>query len=73
MTEKDIEIDKKGREVALQLEQLLGIVDFDYNRHHRCIVCNAKFLRHEDGLPCEDDENRKRLRWQDRWGNIRYN
>ena len=71
---KDLDrtINEKGRELALQLEQLLGAVDFEYNRHHRCIVCQEKFLRHEDGLPCKNEKNRKRLVWKDRWGNITY-
>ena len=45
-------------------------VDFKYNRHQPCLVCNEKYKHHIDGLPCVSDKERKPLISTDRWGNI---
>jgi len=42
-------------------------VDFEYNRHQKCIVCKEKFVHHIDGLPCEADDNRKQIVRHNRW------
>tara|TARA_R100001460_G_scaffold1949_1_gene6800 strand:+ start:512 stop:739 length:228 start_codon:yes stop_codon:yes gene_type:complete len=63
-------INEKGRATALQLEQLMARVDFKYNRHQPCLVCNKKYQYHIDGLPCVSDKERKQLISTDRWGNI---
>ena len=39
-------INEKGRATALQLEQLMARVDFQYNRHQPCLVCNEKYKHH---------------------------
>jgi|TARA_B100001559_G_scaffold312300_1_gene309859 hypothetical protein len=63
-------INQKGRATALQLEQLMARVDFKYNRHQPCLVCNEKYKHHIDGLPCVSDTERKQIIRTDRWGNI---
>lgn len=72
--EKDLDriINEKGRQIALQLEQIMAVVDYDYNRHSNCLVCGQKYLRHEDGLPCENDDSKKKLVWKNRWGHLDY-
>ena len=42
-------------------------VDFDYNRHQTCLVCNEKYKHHEDGLPCLSDDKRKNIIRSSRW------
>ena len=64
-------IDKKAREVVLQIEQLMAVVDFKYNRHQRCLVCNYQYRHHLDGLPCVSDNSKKKIINTDRWGNIK--
>jgi|TARA_B100000035_G_scaffold62862_1_gene50908 hypothetical protein len=64
-------IDTKAREVALQIEQLMAVVDFKYNRHQKCLVCNHKYRHHLDGLPCLSDNNKKKIINKDKWGNIK--
>ena len=56
---QDKNVEKKARQVALNLEQLMAVVDFKYNRHQHCLVCDEQFRHHLDGLPCESDNNRK--------------
>jgi hypothetical protein len=55
------EIDKKARQVALNLQSLMAIVEFDYNRYEKCMVCNEKYKHHIDGLPCETDTVKKEI------------
>jgi hypothetical protein len=55
------EIDKKARQVALNLQSLMAIVEFDYNRYEQCMVCNEKYRHHIDGLPCETDTVKKQI------------
>lgn len=68
---RDKNVEKKARQVALNLEQLMAVVDFKYNRHQACLVCKEQFRHHIDGLPCESDNDRKTIVRVDRWGNIR--
>jgi len=68
---QDKNVEKKARQVALNLEQLMAVVDFKYNRHQACLVCKEKFKHHIDGLPCASDNDRKTIVRVDRWGNIR--
>ena len=70
MQEKNL--DKIGRQVAINLDVLMAQVDFQYNRHNRCLVCNEKYKHHEDGIPCLSDATPKRIIRTDRWGNTRY-
>jgi len=53
------DVDVVGRKIALQLQSLMAIVEFKYNRHEPCLVCKNKFMHHVDGLPCEDDNSIK--------------
>ena len=55
------EIDKKARQVVLNLQSLMAIVEFDYNRYEKCLVCGEKYRHHMDGLPCETDEEKKEI------------
>jgi len=55
------DIDIAARKTVLNLEQLMARVDYKYNRHQKCLVCNHKYRRHEDGLPCVADDERKRI------------
>ncbi len=55
------EIDKKARQVALNLQSLMAIVEFDYNRYEKCMVCGEKYRHHIDGLPCETDTVKKQI------------
>ena len=57
----DDEVNKKARQVALNLDHLMAQVDFEYNRHQRCLVCNEKYKHHCDGLPCISDNITKRI------------
>lgn len=68
----DKQLNKKAREVALQIEQLMAVVDFKYNRHQRCLVCNNKYRHHIDGLPCTSEKKKKQIIRKDKWGNIEY-
>jgi len=52
---------KKARTTALQIEQLMAVVDFKYNRHQRCLVCREKYMHHADGLPCVSDSDYKEI------------
>ena len=60
MRDIDKDIDIQARKIALQLQSLMAVVDFDYNRHEPCLVCHKKLMHHYDGLPCEDDDNVKK-------------
>ena len=55
------DIDKIARQTAINLQQLMARVDFKYNRHQPCIVCYEKFDHHVDRLPCESDNDRKKI------------
>jgi len=68
----DKELNKKARDIALQIEQLMAVVDFKYNRHQRCLVCNNKYRHHIDELPCISDKKKKQIIRKDKWGNIEY-
>ncbi len=61
------DIDAAARKTALQLDSLMAVVDFEYNRHHKCLVCHNKYLHHVDGLPCESDDNKKEIIKRNRW------
>ena len=65
MQEQDI--NKIGRQVAIRLDYLMAEVDFDYNRHQPCLVCNEKYKHHEDGLPCLSDDKPKNIIRSSRW------
>ena len=60
-------IDKVARQTAINLQQLMAKVDFKYNRHQPCIVCHEKFDHHVDRLPCESDNDRKKIVRRNRW------
>ena len=60
MRDIDKDIDIQARKIALQLQSLMAVIDFDYNRHEPCLVCHKKLMHHYDGLPCEDDNNVKK-------------
>ncbi len=60
-------VDAAARKTALQLQSLMAIVDFKYNRHEKCMVCHHKYLQHDDGLPCESDDNTKTIVKRNRW------
>ena len=55
------EIDIVGRRVALNLVSLMATVEYKYNRHEPCLVCNEKYMHHIDGLPCESDDDPKQI------------
>jgi hypothetical protein len=61
------QVDAVARKTALQLQSLMAIVDFKYNRHEKCMVCQHKYFNHEDGLPCESDNNTKKIVKHNRW------
>lgn len=63
------DIDKAARKTALALQSLMAQVDFQYNRHQPCIVCKEKFKHHIDGLPCESDDDTKKIVRHSRWDN----
>tara|TARA_B100000029_G_scaffold437100_1_gene452055 strand:+ start:769 stop:993 length:225 start_codon:yes stop_codon:yes gene_type:complete len=65
MQEKDI--NKIGRQVAIRLDYLMAEVDFKYNRHQKCLVCDEQYKHHEDGLPCLSDDNPKNIIRSTRW------
>ena len=54
-------MDKIARQVALNLQSLMAIVEFDYNRHEKCMVCGEKYTHHIDELPCESDTVKKQI------------
>ena len=67
----DENIDKKARQVAFRFQNLMSVVDYDHNRHEKCLACGHKFKQHyPDGLPCENDDDLKQLFKKDRWGNV---
>ncbi len=66
----DNDINKKGRELAIQLDYLMAQVDETYNRHQPCLVCQEQFKHHIDGLPCLSDDKPKQIIRTDRWGNV---
>lgn len=71
MSSLDNHIDKKARQLALDLQSLMARVEYKYNRHEPCLVCGNKFRHHyPDGLPCESDKKKKKLMRKDKWGNI---
>jgi hypothetical protein len=70
--EIDKQIDQAGRKLALDIAHLMSIVDYEYNRHEPCLVCNHKLKQHIDGLACESDDNRKQIVSVDKWKNIKY-
>lgn len=61
------QVDQAARKTALQLQSLMAVVDFKYNRHYKCMVCQHKYFNHEDGLPCESDNNTKKIVKRNRW------
>lgn len=61
------DIDKAARQTALSLQSLMAKVEYKYNRHEPCLVCNHKFMHHADGLPCETDDNKKEIIKGNRW------
>ena len=61
------DIDKAARKTALSLQSLMAIVEYKYNRHEPCLVCNNKFMHHADGLPCESDDKKKEIIKGNRW------
>lgn len=61
------DIDKIGRQTALNLASLMARVEYDFNRHEPCLVCNEKYKHHIDGLPCVSDDTRKQIIRSDRW------
>lgn len=67
----DNKVETQGRKVALSLQQLMSIVDYDYNRHESCLVCGYQFKQHEGGLPCVSDKETKDIITKDKWGNIK--
>ena len=71
MSITDENIDKRARELAFRLQTLMAEVDYEHNRHQRCIACNRKFKQHyPDGLPCISDDKIKSYFKRDRWGNV---
>jgi hypothetical protein len=60
-------IDHAGRQTALNLASLMAIVEYEYNRHEPCLVCTEKYMHHIDGLPCERDDERKKIVRHNRW------
>ena len=71
MSSMEENIDKKARQLAIDLQSLMARVDYIHNRHEECIVCQHKFKQHyPDGLPCETDDDKKDLYKKDRWGNL---
>ena len=74
MTLIDEQIDKKARQLAINLQCLMAKVDYEHNRHEKCIVCGKKFKQHfPDGLPCENETDIKPRFRKDRWGNLTIN
>ena len=61
------DIDKIGRQTALNLASLMARVEYDFNRHEPCLVCDEKYKHHIDGLPCESDDSRKQIIRSNRW------
>jgi len=61
------DMDKVARTTAIALQSLMAKVEFDFNRHQPCIVCNEKFMHHIDRLPCESDDSRKQIIRNNRW------
>lgn len=61
------EIDTVGRQVALNLVSLMAKVEYKYNRHEPCLVCHEKYMHHIDGLPCESDDEPKKIVRSTRW------
>ena len=61
------DIDKVGRQVALNLASLMAKVEYEFNRHEPCLVCTEKYMHHIDGLPCERDDERKKIVRHNRW------
>jgi hypothetical protein len=55
------DVDIAARKTVLNLEQLMARVDYKYNREQRCLVCNYQYRRHEDGLPCVADDEKKKI------------
>ena len=53
------DVDVEGRKIALKLQSLMAVVEYKYNRHEPCLVCNRKIMHHIDGLPCESDDEIK--------------
>jgi len=64
-------INKIGRQVAINLDYLMAQVDFTYNRHQRCLVCNEQYQHHIDGLPCLSDDDHKQIIRKSRWGHTK--
>ncbi len=61
MEDIDKNIDTEARKLVLSLDHLMAQVDYEYNRHQSCLVCNEKYKHHEDGLPCLSDNKTKRI------------
>ena len=60
MSSMEENIDKKARQLAIDLQSLMARVDYIHNRHEECIVCHSKYKQHyPDGLPCESDDDKK--------------
>lgn len=55
------DIDTKARQVAVKIEHLMSMVEYDYNRDEPCLVCKQKYKHHIDGLACESDDNPKQI------------
>jgi len=71
MSTMDENIDKRARELAFTLQNLMAEVDYEHNRHEKCIACGKKFKHHyPDGLPCVSDDEIKPYYKRDRWGNL---
>ena len=61
MKDIDKDIDIEARKLVLNLDHLMAQVDYKYNRHQPCLVCNEKYIHHEDGLPCISDDKKKSI------------
>ena len=60
MSSMEENIDKKARQLAIDLQSLMARADYIHNRHEECIVCHSKYKQHyPDGLPCESDDDKK--------------
>ncbi len=71
MSSMDENIDKRARELAFTLQSLMAEVEYQHNRHERCIGCGKKYKQHyPDGLPCQSDDEIKPYYKRDRWGNL---
>ena len=55
------DIDTKARQVAVKIEHLMSMVEYDYNRDEPCLVCKQKYKHHIDGLACESDDRPKQI------------